>query len=544
MNDDLIGKTLGQFEIIEEVGRGGMASVYRARQASINRIVAVKVLPRSLLHDPSFYERFTREVDLVAHLEHPHILPIYDYGEVDGTPYIAMRYLAGGSMAQWIRRGLPPLDKLAKPIEQVSAALDYAHQEGVIHRDLKPGNILLDENGNAYLSDFGIARVLDSNLTGSAIIGTPAYMSPEQANGLPLDARSDIYSLGVVLYELVTGQEPFEAETPVALLLKHINEPMPSARALRSDLPLSAERVIAKATAKRPEERYPSASDLADAFAAALGAHGHSAAPEEDDLDQPTLFDPESLLKRTPTNPSNKLTPRPITAPVTGARSTGTRAGVPHPAPASGSAEIYEVAESEPQTRRISPIALIVALVVIVVAGGGIALFATRNNTPTVTVAPMPTPFNQAYAVQRSQYTLSIPDNWSFSDLSGDLGMAHIWQKGDSAYISLWLVEKGKLLPADTDFLTVMNTFDTQVIRKQGGLAFIDESTAEDGSVRRSYRWLGMEGSAFPPGQTDIFYMDRGNYLAVVETYAAYGEGNDLVPTFQQVLDSLRVNQA
>ena len=268
MNDDLIGKSLGQFEIIEEIGRGGMASVYRARQTSINRIVAIKVLPRSrCCTTPAFYERFTREVDLVAHLEHPHILPIYDYGEVDGTPYIAMRYLAGGSMAQWIRRGLPPLDKLAKPVEQVASALDYAHQEGVIHRDLKPGNILLDENDNAYLSDFGIARVLDSNLTGSAIIGTPAYMSPEQANGLPLDARSDIYSLGVVLFELVTGREPFEAETPVALLLKHINEPMPSARALRPELPLGAERVIIKATAKRPDDRYPSGSDLADAFA-------------------------------------------------------------------------------------------------------------------------------------------------------------------------------------------------------------------------------------------------------------------------------------
>ena len=544
MKDDLIGKTLGQFEIIEEVGRGGMASVYRARQASINRIVAVKVLPRSLLHDPSFYERFTREVDLVAHLEHPHILPIYDYGEVDGTPYIAMRYLAGGSMAQWIRRGLPPLDKLAKPIEQVSAALDYAHQEGVIHRDLKPGNILLDENGNAYLSDFGIARVLDSNLTGSAIIGTPAYMSPEQANGLPLDARSDIYSLGVVLYELVTGQEPFEAATPVALLLKHINEPMPSARALRSDLPLSAERVIVKATAKRPEDRYPSASDLADAFAAALGAHGHGATPEEEDMDQPTLFDPESLLKRTPTNPSNKLTPRPITAPVTGTRTAGTRAAATQAAPESGSAEVYDVAESAPQTRRLAPIALVAALVVIVVAVGGIAVFALNRNPPPVTPAPMATPFAQAYAVQRSQYTMSIPNNWSFSDLSGDLGTAHVWQLDNSAYISLWLVEKGKLLPKETDFLTLMNTFDTQVIRKQGGLAFIDEATAEDGSVRRSYRWLGTEGSDFPPGQTDIFYMDRGNYLAVIETYSSYAEGNDLVPMFQQVLDSLRVIQA
>jgi serine/threonine protein kinase len=540
MKDDLIGKTLGQFEIIEEVGRGGMASVYRARQASINRIVAVKVLPRSLLHDPSFYERFTREVDLVAHLEHPHILPIYDYGEVDGTPYIAMRYLAGGSMAQWIRRGLPPLDKIAKPIEQVSAALDYAHQEGVIHRDLKPGNILLDENGNAYLSDFGIARVLDSNLTGSAIIGTPAYMSPEQANGLPLDARSDIYSLGVVLYELVTGREPFEAATPVALLLKHINEPMPSARTLRPELPLSAERVIVKATAKRPEDRYPSASDLADAFSAALGAHGHSAAVEDDDEGQPTLFDPESLLRRTPTNASNKPTPRPVASPATGTRSAGTRAAATHSSPvATGTAEVFE---AEPKRR---PIALIAALVVVlVVAVAGIALFALRGNTPIVTPAPLPTPFADAYAVQRTQYTISIPENWTFSDLSGELGTAHIWQTDNSAYISLWLVEKGKLLPADTDFLTLVNTFDTQVIRSQPAFQYMnDQTTADDGSVRRSYRFLGSEGSAFPPGQTDVFYMDRGKYLVVVEMYSSDALGNQLMPTFQLILDSLRVNQ-
>ncbi len=343
MEDNLIGKSLGQFEIIEEIGRGGMASVYRARQTSINRIVAIKVLPRALLHDRSFYERFTREVDLVAHLEHPHIVPIHDYGEVDGTPYIAMRYLSGGSMAQWIRRGLPPLDKLVKPVEQIAAALDYAHQEGVIHRDLKPGNILLDESGNAYLSDFGIARVLGSTLTGSAIIGTPAYMSPEQANGLPLDARSDLYSLGVVLFELVTGKEPFEAETPVALLLKHINEPMPSARSLRSELPLSAERVIAKATAKRPEDRYPSASDFADDLASALRAPGQTATSTEDEADQPTLFNPDSLLKRIPTNPANQPTAQPVD-PVTDVSAAETRTD----------AEVYDVVESTRQPDVIS----------------------------------------------------------------------------------------------------------------------------------------------------------------------------------------------
>ncbi|MCL4256227.1 MAG: serine/threonine protein kinase, partial [Anaerolineae bacterium] len=204
--DDLIGKTLGQFEIAEEIGRGGMATVYKARQRSMNRTVAIKVLPRQMLHDPGFYERFEREVDVISHLEHPHILPIYDYGQDDGLPYIAMRYLGGGSLEQRIRRGHVRVEDIEKPLRQVAQALDYAHQQGIIHRDLKPGNIMLDENGNAYLTDFGIARVLGSDLTGSMIIGTPAYMSPEQANGLPVDGRSDIYSLGIVLYEWITGR--------------------------------------------------------------------------------------------------------------------------------------------------------------------------------------------------------------------------------------------------------------------------------------------------------------------------------------------------
>ena len=257
--DDLIGKVLGQYQIEQEVGRGGMATVYRARQQSMNRTVAVKVLPRNLLHDPTFYERFEREVDVIAHLEHPHILPIYDYGQAEGVPYIIMRFLGGGSLEQQIRRGLPDLNDLQKPMRQIAQALDYAHQQGIIHRDLKPGNIMLDEAGNAYLSDFGIARVLGSDLTGSMIIGTPAYMSPEQANGLAIDARSDIYALGIVMFELITGKEPYQAETPMAVLLKHINEPVPPIRSFREDVPEAVELVINKATAKDPDNRFSSA---------------------------------------------------------------------------------------------------------------------------------------------------------------------------------------------------------------------------------------------------------------------------------------------
>ena len=549
MQDDLIGKSLGQFEIIEEIGRGGMASVYRARQTNINRTVAIKVLPRTLLHDPSFYERFIREVDLVAHLEHPHVLPIYDYGEVDGVPYIAMRYLAGGSMAQWLRRGLPPLDKLAKPFGQIASALDYAHQEGVIHRDLKPGNILLDENDNAYLSDFGIARVLDSSLTGSAIIGTPAYMSPEQANGSPLDARADIYSLGVVLFELVTGREPYEAETPVALLLKHINEPMPSARALRPELPPAAEYVILKATAKQPDERYASAGDMAEALTNAL--HHPT---EEDDASKPTIFDPESLLKRTPTATEYPYTPDPISRPqatplpqrTRGHRDSAAcdrrrRAGLFRPERDDGLAGGHPADGAAHQPAHLRG------------AGGRDRgrhrrgrLRSSRNGTPppaTPQVAALPTPFDNAMTVRRTQYTISVPATWSFTDLSGDLAMVHAWRLDDSAYVKLWLVDKSKLTPSN-DFQAAMDAFDAQQVRPQTKLHFIDAETAEDGSVRRSYRADGPDEQNFPAGQTDFFYLDRGKYLVIVEMYASYQEGNDLVPTFQRVLDSLRVTQA
>ncbi|MBZ0275487.1 MAG: serine/threonine protein kinase, partial [Anaerolineae bacterium] len=306
-NDELIGKVLGKFEILEEIGRGGMATVYRARQLSMNRIVAVKILPHHFLHDPGFFERFEREVDVIAHLEHPHILPIYEYGKAEDVPYIAMRYLAGGSMAQMVRRGVPDLRDLDKPFKQIAEALDHAHRQGIIHRDLKPGNIMLDENGNAYLSDFGIARVLGSNLTGSAIIGTPAYMSPEQANGLPLDARSDIYAMGIVLFELVTGHEPYQAETPMGLLLKHINEPVPSVRRYRPDVPPGVDLVIQRATAKDPNARYPSAGEMAKDFSAALVGGAATAA-----VSRPAMDDMPTIMPGTPPpTPGYGMTPPP-----------------------------------------------------------------------------------------------------------------------------------------------------------------------------------------------------------------------------------------
>lgn len=521
--DDFIGTTLGQFEILDEIGRGGMATVYRARQRSINRIVAVKVLPRALLHDPGFYERFTREVDVIAHLEHPHILPIYDYGEANGVPYIAMRYLAGGSMAQMIRRGLPPLEALVKPISQIAQALDHAHQQGIIHRDLKPGNILLDERGNAYLSDFGIARVLNSSLTGSAIIGTPAYMSPEQANGLPLDARSDVYALGIVLFELVTGTEPFNAETPVALLLKHINEPMPSVKDFRPGVPTAVEQVIYKATAKVPENRYSSAGDLAAAFveAAYQPASRPDLARPPDDM--PTIVpEPGSPIR---------LTPPGITPPAYMNREV---------AQPTGKSNVEELPTTfQDDKPRVRPVLLIALLVVGLALVAVAALFVVNrptDPTPTPAVAAIPTPFTDARVVRHERYSISVPDSWQFFDLSEGDRLIHVWQNGLQAYIGLTLipVEDGGVDAQIQDYLASHYTEDA--------FTFIDEATAPDGSIRRSYRLFGEVDPAFEDGQVDAFFVNRAPYLIVLELFSSDALGNDIVPDYQHVLDSLRIN--
>lgn len=265
----LIGRTLGNYQIVEEIGRGSKAIVYKAVQPTLQRYIAIKVVPPRFTSDTTFMQRFQREAVTAARLRHPHIVTIYDVGEQDGLYYIVMEYLEGMTLAELIQQqGLLPLDKVAHIAQQIASALDYAHCQGFIHRDVKPGNVIVGLGDHATLTDFGIVKaVAGTTLTQTGMmIGTPQYMSPEQVEGREIDHRTDIYSLGVVCYEMLTGQAPFGGEI-LAILHAHVYEPPPPIRSLRSDLPVKVETAINQALAKEPEARYASAMQFVQALA-------------------------------------------------------------------------------------------------------------------------------------------------------------------------------------------------------------------------------------------------------------------------------------
>ncbi len=269
------GQMLGAYRIIGQIGKGGMATVYKAYQASVDRYVAVKVLPSQLAESQEFATRFHQEARIIAKLEHPHILPVFDYGESDGVAYFVMRYLDAGTLKDRMEAGRPlPFDEIDHIFTQLTDALSYAHGHGIVHRDLKPANALIDSQGNVFLTDFGIAKLLESaspRLTQTdAIMGTPAYISPEQAQGKPVDQRSDIYSLGIILYEMVTGGVPYVADTPLAVLFKHISDPLPLPSLVKPDIPAPIEQVILKALAKEPQDRFTTAAEFLAAWKRAL----------------------------------------------------------------------------------------------------------------------------------------------------------------------------------------------------------------------------------------------------------------------------------
>jgi serine/threonine protein kinase/ABC-type sugar transport system substrate-binding protein len=276
--DNLTGKQLGEFLVEERIGQGAMATVYKAFQASVNRHVALKViqLGAGQAAQEDFRRRFAREAELVARLEHIHILPIYGYGIHEDYAYLAMRWLRGGSLADTMRQNKLPLERAAEIFTQVARGLSYAHSKGIIHRDLKPSNIMLDDSGDAYLTDFGLAKITEGSgeLTQSGtIVGTPAYMSPEQLRGDPLDGRSDIYSLGVILYNLAAHRLPFDTTNTdlVSVIYQHLEKPPTPPSEFNPELPPEVEDVILTALSKRREDRFDSAEEMARALNRALG---------------------------------------------------------------------------------------------------------------------------------------------------------------------------------------------------------------------------------------------------------------------------------
>jgi serine/threonine protein kinase len=282
----LIGTVLGTCTLQKLIGQGGMGAVYLAQQSRPRRQVAVKVLlpmtPLSPNQLAAFLERFRRETDAAASLEHPNIMPVHEYGEREGLAYLVMPYISGGTLRDQLEReNQLPFDKIVNYLDQMAAAIDIAHEKGVIHRDIKPANILLTPEGRLLLTDFGLVKIIAEGqipqlrLTGpGAPVGTPDYMAPEQVIGEDVDPRADLYSLGVILYQMVTGTTPFQGDSPMQIAAQHLQLPPPSPKALRPDLPNAAEQVILRAMAKRPDDRYSRAQDLANAFRMALVAAG------------------------------------------------------------------------------------------------------------------------------------------------------------------------------------------------------------------------------------------------------------------------------
>lgn len=382
------GQAIGRYEIIKEIGRGGMAVVYLALDPYMQRQVAIKVLPRQFTFESQFRERFMREAQMIAALEHPAIVPVYDFGEHDDQPFLVMRYMAGGSLRQRLNGSLP-FAQTEQILQRLAPALDRAHQRGIIHRDLKPENVLFDEEDRAYLSDFGIARMAEATQT-MTIVGTPAYMSPEQVQGdQKLDGRSDLYALGVVLFELLTGQPPYTAPTPTKLMLKHILEPVPEICTINPGLPQVYEGFVQQVMAKERGERFATGAALAAAFtqlaaAPTIPAAGTTAVPDQ------TIVEPPAFMDR-PTIVDEDLPPlAPMLTPPTPPTAPTMVAGQQRRLPAWGWA--------------------IVGIVLLALLGGGaFALFGRDQATSTAETAVSTTPAAALLATPRGTMTTAAP---------------------------------------------------------------------------------------------------------------------------------------
>lgn len=374
-----VGQNVGNYEILRELGRGGMGVVYKAHETSLNRMVALKVLPAHLAVDEQFLGRFNREARAVAALNHPNIVTVYAVGEDRGTHFIAMEYVKGVTVAQMMRQSGPlHPDRALQIILDAAEALDLAHKRGIVHRDIKPQNVMIDEAGRVKVMDFGLARAVasESNLTADgALLGTPMYMSPEQCEGRPADHRSDIYSLGVVLYEMLTGTSPFTANTPLAIMRQIVDRPFPDIRQTSTMVPDSVAAIVNKMVAREPGQRYQSSAALCS--------------------------DIRALKKSAAGNPSllSETTRLAGISPLGSVSSVETQLERTHLIPQSG---VNVASAATPAASRRSPAAMIAAVVAIVSAAAAAAFYVggTRSaQTPDGGATATATPQDDAIAV-------------------------------------------------------------------------------------------------------------------------------------------------
>ena len=324
-----VGENVGPYRIIEQLGQGGMATVFKAYHASLDRYVAIKALHPAFNQDPNFEARFQREARVVAKLEHPHIVPVYDYAEHEKRPYLVMKFIEGDTLKARLDKGPLPSEDIARIVEAVGSALSYAHRQGVLHRDIKPSNVLVAKDGQMYLADFGLARIAqsgESTLSSDMIMGTPQYISPEQAMGIKqLDERTDLYSFGVMLYEMVVGRVPFNADTPFSVIHDHIYSPLPLPHSVNPNVPESVERVLLKALAKERGDRYENVAQMVTAFKDAWAEAGVPIQGTFIRISQPLKSAELAAPKPEPIKTLVEIEPVPVKTPAIVEPATGSR---------------------------------------------------------------------------------------------------------------------------------------------------------------------------------------------------------------------------
>lgn len=363
---------IGRYEIKDVIGRGGMATVYLAYDPRFERQVAIKVLPGQYLDDSVFRTRFQREAKIIASVDHPAIVSVYDFGEENNQLYLVMRLMSGASLADHIAKGPLPIAEVSRIVNRLAPALDEVHAKGIVHRDLKPGNILFDQRNEPCLADFGIVKLKEGSAVSvvGSIIGTPAYMSPEQIQGQPLDGRCDLYSLGAIIFQALSGRLPFEGDTAVGLAMKHLREPVPDILELRPELPPYVQLVITKAMAKQPADRFATAAELGQALERAL-------------LSQPTYHTPVNaptmIRMRQPTMVPSAPATRAVITPPTAAPAPPPPARTPPPS-VHIPAPITEPPQQSRSRSQIVATGLLALLLLLCCAAGSVAGYNAYQN--------------------------------------------------------------------------------------------------------------------------------------------------------------------